>query len=210
MNKQTEALKLALDALEIGYEYAVETTEHFHIEMAGYKQHRHDAMDAEVKKISDAITAIREALADSALERMAENAKELGLDYEAAQQQEVKELTAQRDKLSDILTRTANALKGQPEELAAHSWHDLPEVAQQLKAAQQHEPVGAWVGDSIEWTENPYKFKHGQKLYTSPPASKPLTQDMVESCPYDGETLRGAFFDGWLKAEAAHGIKGDA
>ena len=159
MNKQTEALKLALDALEIGYEYAVETTEHFHIEMAGYKQHRHDAMDAEVKKISDAITAIREALADSALERMAENAKELGLDYEAA---------------------------------------------------QQHEPVGAWVGDSIEWTENPYKFKHGQKLYTSPPASKPLTQDMVESCPYDGETLRGAFFDGWLKAEAAHGIKGDA
>lgn len=42
------------------------------------------------------------------------------------------------------------------------------------------------------------------------PASKPLTQDMVESCPYDGETLRGAFFDGWLKAEDAHGIKEDA
>jgi hypothetical protein len=47
-------------------------------------------------------------------------------------------------------------------------------------------------------------------LYASPPASKPLTQDMVESCPYHGETLRGAFFDGWIKAEAAHGIKGEA
>ena len=55
-------------------------------------------------------------------------------------QQEIEELTAQRDKLADILTRTANALKGEPAELSAHSWHDLPEVAQQLKTAQQ-EPV---------------------------------------------------------------------
>ena len=52
-------------------------------------------------------------------------------------QDELAELTAQRDKLADILTRTANALKGQPAELAQHSWHDLPEVAQRLKAAQQ-------------------------------------------------------------------------
>jgi len=50
-----------------------------------------------------------------------------------AQQQELEELTAQRDQLADILTRTANALKGQPAELSLHSWHDLPEVAQQLK-----------------------------------------------------------------------------
>ena len=61
-----------------------------------------------------------------------------------AQQQEIEELAAQRDFLADILTRTANALKGQPAELSSHSWHDLPEVAQQLKAAQQQEPV-AWV-----------------------------------------------------------------
>lgn len=32
-------------------------------------------------------------------------------------------------KLGDILTRTANALKGEPDELSMHSWHDLPEVA---------------------------------------------------------------------------------
>ena len=48
-------------------------------------------------------------------------------------QQELEELTAQRDQLADILTRTANALKGQPAELAQHSWHDLPEVAQKLR-----------------------------------------------------------------------------
>ena len=61
MSKQTEALKLALEALkEVSYDQAYATE----------------------------IAAIREALADSALERMAENARELGLDYEAAQQQE--------------------------------------------------------------------------------------------------------------------------
>ncbi len=32
--------------------------------------------------------------------------------------------------LSDILVRTANALKGAPKPLQRHSWHDLPEVAQ--------------------------------------------------------------------------------
>ena len=82
--------------------------------------------------------------------------------------------------------------------------------------AQQQEPV-AWVchgvndQHDVDFCENEINaLPVGTMLYTSPPASKPLTQDMVESCPYDGETLRGAFFDGWLKAEAAHGIKGDA
>ena len=39
------------------------------------------------------------------------------------------------DKLADILTRTANELKGEPKPLHRHSWHDLPEVAQRLVAA---------------------------------------------------------------------------
>lgn len=34
-----------------------------------------------------------------------------------------------RARLADLLTRTANALKGEPEPLKSHSWHDLPEVA---------------------------------------------------------------------------------
>ena len=65
MNKQQEALKLALDALTD-------------------RGQRHPDDYKELK--NDAITAICEALADSALDRMAENARELGLDYEPTQQ----------------------------------------------------------------------------------------------------------------------------
>ena len=46
-------------------------------------------------------------------------------------------------------------------------------------------------------------------LYTTPPQRKPLTDEMrkqmKERC--DSMEMRGAFADGWLSAEAAHGIK---
>jgi hypothetical protein len=45
---------------------------------------------------------------------------------------ESSEETAHHEKLRDILTRTANALKGEPAPLTQHSWHDLPEVAERL------------------------------------------------------------------------------
>jgi hypothetical protein len=62
-----EALKLALEALEdIGDEW-------------GFTSQR------TVPKRKEAITAIKEALANEALEKMAENARELGLDYEPEQ-----------------------------------------------------------------------------------------------------------------------------
>lgn len=41
------------------------------------------------------------------------------------------------DKLADILTRTANVLKGEPKPLNRHSWHDLPNVAQRLVATME-------------------------------------------------------------------------
>lgn len=41
---------------------------------------------------------------------------------------------------------------------------------------------------------------------TTPPHRKPLSDEMKSQCPY-GSILQGAFYDGWLKAEAAHGIK---
>ena len=67
MNKD-EALKLALDALEdIGDEW-------------GFTSQR------TVPKRKEAITAIKEALVNEALEKMAENARELGLDYEPEQE----------------------------------------------------------------------------------------------------------------------------
>jgi hypothetical protein len=36
---------------------------------------------------------------------------------------------------------------------------------------------------------------------------KPLTDEMKTRCPYTAVSERGAFYDGWLSAEAAHGIK---
>ena len=63
-----EALKLALEALEdIGDEW-------------GFTSQR------TVPKRKEAITAIKEALANEALDKMAENARELGLDYEPPQE----------------------------------------------------------------------------------------------------------------------------
>jgi hypothetical protein len=36
---------------------------------------------------------------------------------------------------------------------------------------------------------------------------KPLTDEMKTRCPYTAVSERGVFYDGWLSAEAAHGIK---
>ena len=64
-----EALKLALEALETPWN-------------APYV----DGCDLALGKKVKAITAIKEALANEALEKMAENARELGLDYEPEQE----------------------------------------------------------------------------------------------------------------------------
>jgi hypothetical protein len=63
-----EALNLALEALETPWN-------------APYV----DGCDLALGKKVKAITAIKEALANEALEKMAENARELGLDYEPEQ-----------------------------------------------------------------------------------------------------------------------------
>jgi hypothetical protein len=64
-----EALKLALEALTNAY-WPTDS----------------DLLPAHnVKECGEAITAIKEALANEALDKMAENARELGLDYEPEQ-----------------------------------------------------------------------------------------------------------------------------
>ena len=73
-----EALKLALEALESGV-----TTQNSRLDWIEY--------DSEL--VEQAITAIKEALANEALEKMAENARELGLDYEPEQDGECKYCT---------------------------------------------------------------------------------------------------------------------
>ena len=52
------------------------------------------------------------------------------------------------DKLADILTRTANVLKGDPKPLHRHGWHDLPEVARKLVAAAGQNTVNAMLAHS--------------------------------------------------------------
>jgi len=65
------------------------------------------------------------------------NPRELGMAIDAAIEmiESAEEDRALCDKLADILTRTANVLKGEPKPLHRHSWHDLPNVAQRLVAA---------------------------------------------------------------------------
>ena len=43
------------------------------------------------------------------------------------------EFAGLNDRLSSLLERTANALKGEPEPGTAHSWHDLPEMATMVR-----------------------------------------------------------------------------
>ena len=48
-----------------------------------------------------------------------------------------------------------------------------------------------------------------EPLYTAPPQRKPLTEEMRKQMleASDNYEMRGAFANGWLSAEAAHGIK---
>lgn len=56
-------LQQALDALEIGHDAALEEATLYHATMKGYRPARHAALDADVKRIADAIAAIRQRLA---------------------------------------------------------------------------------------------------------------------------------------------------
>jgi hypothetical protein len=69
------------------------------------------------------VHAVRSLISTLVLERavMAEQTKDL------------LEERALRERLADILTRTANALKGTPPPTVFHSWHDLPAMAARMR-----------------------------------------------------------------------------
>jgi hypothetical protein len=48
---------------------------------------------------------------------------------------EIEEGDALRERMADLLTGTANALKGDPPPLTWHDWSDLPAVAKKAAAA---------------------------------------------------------------------------
>jgi len=71
---------------------------------------------------------------------------------------DVAELESLREKMSSLLTRTANALKGEPDELKWHDWSDLPTVAARLTAerdeALQHiEKAREAIANAQQWAD---------------------------------------------------------
>lgn len=60
-----QLLQRALKALDTAQDYVLDATEEFHRNMAGYKQHRHDAMDADVKEIAETIAALKARLEET-------------------------------------------------------------------------------------------------------------------------------------------------
>ena len=166
-----EVLKLALDALEdIGDEW-------------GFTSQR------TVPKRKEAITAIKEALANEALEKMAENARELGLDYEPEQTEH----------------------GWTPERIAGMA--RLKEAQDKKLAQLEQEPVGEIV-DAIEGAFKCSFTKMlpvGTKLYTTPPQHKPLSDEEIETYRHMIDwTAHWSYIKFARAIEAAHGIKGEA
>ena len=197
MSKQIEALKLALEALE----YYADMTE-------------------EPSTASGAALIVREALADSALDRMAENARELGLDYEPpcktgsqctnkCQQCEQPAPVATPHKQREpvvwmYVNKSTHETKFQKHmrDFVDHSlWSEVPLYGEPLANHELQCVCGAvWLGDEMVHLPN----KH-------PPASKPLTDAQIGAVAADiwGSVLIAPqSYQTFARAiEAAHGIK---
>jgi hypothetical protein len=102
------------------------------------------------------------------------------------------------------------------EQAKRNTVESITALRQAIEQAEKQEPV-AWMvytldGTSVCVTDNPSDFTpehHALPLYTAPPPRQPLTDEMLRQmqnhCSSSME-MRGAFVDGWLSAEAAHGI----
>ena len=158
-DKKTEALKLALECIE-AWDRGANASDYW-------------------RDRFDAITAIREALADSALDRMADNARELGLDYEPP-------------------CKTGSQCTSKCQQCE--------------QPAQQQEPV-AWITQNgkgwLRWHKPEDNNTDSVPLYTSPPASKPLTDEQIMEM-YNEPRSDAEMLEFARAIEAAHGIKGDA
>lgn len=55
--------------------------------------------------------------------------------------EDLNDMSGTMARMEALLTRTANALKGPPPPMTAHSWHDLPELAAAAMANQKEKPT---------------------------------------------------------------------
>jgi len=143
---KTEALKLALEALNILLTEPI----------------AHKAADKAEYLLLQAAPSIREVLADSALDRMAENARELGLDYEPAQ----KQLTDEKGRpLKFWGGKAEQPAQDQGQSCYCPNCEALSKELAALKAQQQQEPV-AWMKDCADfWEHYTYISEASQENY---------------------------------------------
>jgi hypothetical protein len=147
-----------------------------------------------------AITAIKEALANEALEKMAENARELGLDYEPAQG------LCGGCKGSGWVTRDPDIGTDQECFVCGGSGVYPKEPEQEPVAWAKFSAKGNII-DLLNEPDDDYT-----PLYTTPPQRKPLTPQEINQIEarWDASMHGSKIAFVVRETEAAHGIKGEA
>ncbi len=111
----------------------------------------------------------------------------------------------------EALKKAEHALEGVlqvPEKISMMYILEVVRFIREAREEKQQEPVlmfyeQEWQGKTsraYQWLIDPFSLPAGTKLYTSPPARKPLTDEQIGQDPI--------FRAGVRFAEAAHGIKG--
>ena len=167
MSKKDEALKLALSTLANARDW-----------VGNDPEGRWDE-DEMYDELCNMVKFVSEALADSALDRMAENARELGLDYEPAQ----------KDYKAFYDGKKWYSVEVEP---PCKTGSQCTSKCQQCEhPAQQQEPVAwrwtesngqHWFDWRTDWTHHDRAKAMGfaiEYAYTSPPQRKPLTDEEI-------------------------------
>ena len=162
-----------------------------------------------------AITALTAALADNALDKKAENARELGLDYAPAQQEPVAHSI-----VAGALFDFMGWLTSRKERLVLSSVNDASPAVEVIKQFAEMRCLSLDEANVKEWQEHLYTRPQARepvidksaaiRIATAlgwEPKRQPLTDEEISKIDWkQNETLH----DFARAIEAAHGIKGDA
>jgi hypothetical protein len=127
----------------------------------------------DVARHTEAITALRQALADAALDKMADNARELGLSYDAS----VAQIDTSAERVEKSAENKHMPAPAQPPWMATHPDQLPPAPPAQEPVAWlfQHEETGLTEcvdAQQVEWgfEKNNPRWQKVAPLYTTPPA----------------------------------------
>jgi hypothetical protein len=139
------------------------------------------------------ISALHQALADAALDKMADNARELGLDYmEGSAEQYEKELEqpAQKKDIPDLIAGALGVSRGTAYDLMREALAEQP--AKQEPVAYIHRQGNHWeVSERFLYDDEKARGWTEEPLYTHPaPAPAPAQQEP------DPDELTIAYLDG--------------